>query len=158
MLAFFSMVANGFGLLFAFISKYTGFFNTASLLSNFRFLSRKLLFAIVVIMIVALFAILIAFFYFTVDSLVSAFNLISSLLIRIQTMSGVDGGSGGGVTEVVFLFLNASGFTIGFNIAFPFIASALTFRLMKFLYLSFSKLLEKTTTLVMNFSSAITAS
>lgn len=153
MLAFFSMVANGFGLLFAFISKYTGFFNTASLLSNFRFLSRKLLFAIVAIMIVALFAILIAFFYFTIDSLVSAFNLISALLVRIQTMSG-----GGGVTEVVFLFLNASGFTIGFNIAFPFIASALTFRLMKFLYLSFSKLLEKTTTLVMNFSSAITAS
>ncbi|MDD5157783.1 hypothetical protein [Sulfurimonas sp.] len=153
MLAFFSMVANGFGLIFAFISKYTGFFNTASLLSNFRFLSRKLLFVIVIVMIVALFAILIAFFYFTVDSLISAFNLISALLVRIQTMSG-----GGGSADVIFLFLNASGFTTGFNIAFPFIASALTFRLMKFLYLSFSKLLEKTTTLVMNFSSAITAS
>lgn len=153
MLAFFNMVVSGLGLLFTFFGKYTGFLNTTSLLSNFRFLSRKLLFVVVIVMIVALFAILIAFFYFTVDSLISAFNLISALLVRIQTMSG-----GGGATEVVFLFLNASGFTTGFNIAFPFLASALTFRLMKFLYLSFSKLLEKTTTLVMSFSSAITAS
>lgn len=153
MLAFFNMVASGLGLVFGFFNKFSGFSNTFSLLSNFRLLSRKLLFVVVIVMIVSLFAILIAFFYFTVDSLVSAYNLVSALLIRIQTMSG-----GGGILDVFFLFLNASGFTTGFNIAFPFLASALTFRLMKFLYLSFSKLLEKTTTLAMSFSSSITAS
>jgi hypothetical protein len=127
------MVAEGFITFFLWINKFTIFSNSASILSNFRLLSRKTLLFILIPFIVIYFGLLIAFFYYTIDSIVVVYNLISAFLLKMQNME-----SGGGVSSPIlqpfFLFLNASGFVSGFQAAFPFLASALLFRLLSALY------------------------
>lgn len=133
MIQFFSMVLNGITAVLLFFSKFTVFSNSASILSNARLIGRKVLYIALIALIVAYVVILIAFFYFMIDSIVSAYNLISALLVKIQTMQ-TGGGSVSPIMQPLFLMLNSSGFAAGFNAAFPFIASALSFRLLKILY------------------------
>lgn len=133
MVAFFTMVVNGITAVLLFFSKFTTFSNSASLLSNVRLIGRKVLYIALIALIIAYVAILIAFFYFMIDSIVSAYNLISALLVKIQTMSSGSGQTSP-ILQPLFLILNSSGVAAGFNAIFPFIASALTFRLLKILY------------------------
>lgn len=133
MVQFFLMVFNGITIAIAWFSKFTSWGNSAAILSNVRFVGRKVLYIALIALIIAYIAILIAFFYFMIDSIVSVYNLISDLLVKIQTMSS---GSGqvSPIMQPLFLILNSSGVVAGFNAIFPFIASALTFRLLKILY------------------------
>lgn len=133
MVAFFTMVVNGITAVLLFFSKFTAFSNSASLLSNVRLIGRKILYIGLIALIIAYVVILIAFFYFMIDSIVSAYNLISALLVKIQTMSNGQGQTSP-LLQPLFLLLNTSGVASGFNAVFPFIASALTFRLLKILY------------------------
>lgn len=133
MVAFFTMIVNGITAVLLFFSKFTTFSNSASILSNVRLIGRKVLYFALIVLIVAYVAILIAFFYFMIDSIVSAYNLISALLVKMQTMSTGQGQTSP-ILQPLFLLLNSSGFVAGFNAVFPFIASALTFRLLKILY------------------------
>lgn len=132
MTALFSMITNFLTAIILFFDKFRIFGNSASLLSNVRLIGRKTLYIVLIALIIAYVVILIAFFYFMIDSIVSAYNLISALLVKIQTME--TGGSVSPIFQPLFLLLNSSGFVAGFNAAFPFIASALTFRLLKILY------------------------
>lgn len=133
MVQFFLMVLNGITIVIQFFSKFTFFSNSASILSNTRLIGRKLLYIVLIALIVAYVVILIAFFYYMIDSLITVYNLISSLLVKIQTME-TGGGSVSPILQPLFLLLNSSGLVAGFNAVFPFIASALTFRLLKVLY------------------------
>lgn len=133
MFAFFTMILNGITTVILFFSKFTTFSNSASILSNIRLVGRKVLYAALIVLIIAYVAILIAFFYFMIDSIVSVYNLISAMLVKIQTMSNGSGQTSP-ILQPLFLILNSSGFVAGFNAIFPFIASALTFRLLKILY------------------------
>lgn len=133
MLAFFEMVVSVFIRIFMWFNRTTLFSNTLSGLTNLRFLSRKVLLFILIPFIVIYIGILLAFFYYTIDSIVIVYNLVSSFLVKMQTMD-----SGGGVTSPIlqpfFLFLNSVGFVSGFQAAFPFLASAVLFRLLTALY------------------------
>jgi hypothetical protein len=133
MVQFFLMVFNGISIAIAFFSKFTAFSNSASLLSNARFIGRKLLYTALIALIIAYIVILIAFFYYMVESIVSAYNLISAFLAKIQNME-TGGGQVSPIFQPLYLMLNSSGFASGLNAVFPFIASALTFRLVKILY------------------------
>lgn len=133
MVNFFLMVFNGITIAIEFFSKFTGFANTYSILTAARLGARKLLFAGLIVLVVAYVAVLIAFFYFMIDAIVSAYNLVSAFLEKIQTVQ--DGsGSVSPLMQSVFVMLHASGFVQGFYSVFPFIASAITFRLVKILY------------------------
>jgi hypothetical protein len=133
MVAFFEMVVAGFIRAFLWFNRYTLFSNSASLLSNLRFLSRKVLLIAMIAFIAVYVSLMIAFFYYTIESIVTVYNLVSSFLVKMQTME-----SGGGVASPIlqpfFLFLNSVGFVQGFQAAFPFLASALLFRLLTALY------------------------
>lgn len=102
------------------------------MLSNIRLASRKVLYVGLIVAIIAYIVILIAFFYFMIDSIVSAYNLISAFLEKMQNMQ--TSASASPILQPLYLLLNSTGFVQGFNAAFPFIASALTFRLLKILY------------------------
>lgn len=157
MIALFSMISNAFVAFILFFNKYVSFANSFSALTNLRFLSRKALFIIVVALLLSFYTVLLAFFYFSVDSLLTAYNLVSALIHNIQI--GISGGyADNSIIAPFYLFLNVSGIATGISTAFPFISAALTFRFMKYLYVSFSNLLEKSTNLALNFSSAVTAS
>lgn len=132
MTALFSMITNFLTAIILFFDKFRVFGNSASILSNVRLIGRKTLYVSLIALMIAYVVILIAFFYFMIDSIVSAYNLVSALLVKIQTME--TGGTVSPVLQPLFLILNSSGFVAGFNAAFPFIASALTFRLLKILY------------------------
>ena len=133
MVNFFLMVVNGITLVIQFFSKFTAFSNSASILSNARFLTRKVLYIALIALIIAYIVILIAFFYFMIDSIVSAYNLVSALLVKITTLQS-GGGSVSSIMQPLFLLLNSSGVANGVYAVFPFVASALTFRLVKVLY------------------------
>lgn len=134
MVQFFLMVFNGITIVIQFFSKFTAWSNTASILSNVRFVGRKLLYIALIALIIAYIVILIAFFYFMIDSIVSAYNLVSAFLEKIQNLSSGGGAPVSPIFQPLYLLLNSSGFVAGFYAVFPFIASALTFRLLKILY------------------------
>ncbi|MEW5832903.1 MAG: hypothetical protein AB1763_08700 [Campylobacterota bacterium] len=132
MVQFFTLVLNGITSFLLWFSKFTTFSNSASMLSNIRLASRKVLYVGLIVAIIAYIVILIAFFYFMIDSIVSAYNLISAFLEKMQNMQ--TSASASPILQPLYLLLNSTGFVQGFNAAFPFIASALTFRLLKILY------------------------
>jgi len=132
MVQFFTLVLNGITSFLLWFSKFTTFSNSASMLSNIRLASRKVLYVGLIVAIIAYIVILIAFFYFMIDSIVSAYNLISAFLEKMQNMQ--TSASASPIFQPLYLLLNSTGFVQGFNAAFPFIASALTFRLLKILY------------------------
>jgi hypothetical protein len=133
MVAFFEMIAAGFIRVFLWVNRFTLFGNSASILTNLRFLSRKVLLIGMIAFIVIYVSLMIAFFYYMIDSIVTVYNLVSSFLQKMQTMeSGSTGTSA--ILQPFFLFLNASGFVSGFQAAFPFLASAVLFRLLSALY------------------------
>lgn len=132
MVQFFTLVLNGITSFLLWISKFTTFSNSASILSNIRLASRKVLYVGLIVAIIAYIVILIAFFYFMIDSIVSAYNLISAFLEKMQNMQ--TSASASPIFQPLYLLLNSTGFVQGFNAVFPFIASALTFRLLKILY------------------------
>lgn len=133
MLIFFNMVVNGLSLLFGFFGKFATFSNSFSALTNLRLVTRRILFVALIALIAVYIALEIAFYYYTAQAIVNTYNIISDLLVRITTMQS-GGGSSSPLLQPLFLLLNSSGFASGLNTAFPFLASALIFRLMKFLY------------------------
>lgn len=133
MIKFFAMVAEGFVSFFLWVNRFTTFSNSVSILSNLRFLSRKVLLIGMMAFIVIYVSLLIAFFYYTIESIITVYNLVSSFLVKMQTMESGAVGSPS-ILQPFFLFLNSSGFVAGFQAAFPFMASALLFRLLSALY------------------------
>lgn len=133
MVQFFLMVLNGITLVIQFFSKFTSFSNSAAILSNVRLIGRKTLYVALIALFIAYIVVLIAFFYFMIDSIVSAYNLVSSLLDRIQNLQ-TGNGTVSPLFQPLYLLLHSTGFASGFNAAFPFLAAAITFRLMKILY------------------------
>ena len=133
MVALFEMIAGFFIRIVLWFNKSTLFSNSGSILTNLRNVSRKTLLFILIPFIVIYVGLLMAFFYYTIDSIIAVYNLISAFLIQMQSMSS-GGGSSSPILQPFFLFLNASGFVSGFQSAFPFLASALLFRLLTALY------------------------
>lgn len=133
MLQFFTMVAQGFIQAFLWLNRFTFFSNSASILTNLRFLSRKVLLVGMITFIVIYITILIAFFYYTIESIVTVYNLISDFLEKMKNFdTGAVGASS--ILQPFYLFLNSTGFVAGFQAAFPFLASAVLFRLLTVLY------------------------
>lgn len=133
MVQFFMMVLNGFSLLFDFFSKYTAFLNSSAVLSNLRLFTRKLFYVGMIALFIAYIALLLAFFYFMIDSLVTAYNMIATLIHKIQTMED-GGGQASPMIQGAMYFINVSGIANGISVVYPFLASALTFRLIQALY------------------------
>jgi len=131
MLAFFSMVLNGITIVLAFFSKFTAFSNSASILSNVRLFGRKALYVALIAAMLAYVVILVAFFYYMVESIVTAYNLISSMIDKMQNAQG---GTTSPLIQGFYYFLNVTGVADAISAIFPFIASALSFRLLKALY------------------------
>lgn len=129
MQALFLLIVEGFKKLLDFFDKFRIFQNAETALKTARFVTRKTLLVILVGLTVAYFALLIAFVYFTFDAVTTAYNLISSLLNQIET--GVSSNSNSEIMQIFYYLLNVSGIVTGIQAVFPFIASALTFRLMK---------------------------
>lgn len=134
MVNFFLMVLNGITLVIQFFSKFTIFSNSASILSNVRLIGRKVLYVGLIIAMLAYIVILMAFFYFMIDSIVSAYNLISAILVKIQNIGSGSTDPTSPMLQPLYLLLNSSGLASAFYTVFPFVASALTFRLLKILY------------------------
>lgn len=132
MVQFFLMVFNGISIAIAWLSKFTSWSNSASLLSNIRFIGRKALYIALIALIIAYIVILIAFFYFMTDVIITSYNTISSIIDKIQNVGTTNSGSP--VMQGFYYFLNVSGIGAGLTIVFPFFASALSFRLLKALY------------------------
>ncbi len=133
MFAFFEMIAVGFVRFFLWLNKFTPFANSASILTNLRLLSRKVLLIGMIAFIVVYVSLMIAFFYYTIDSIITVYNLVSDFLEKMQNLdTGASGASA--ILQPFYLFLNASGFVQGFQAAFPFLASAVLFRLLTALY------------------------
>lgn len=156
MIQFFNLFVFAFDLIFAFLNKYVFNVNSSTAVANIRIISRAALVVVANIFIGLFIVVMIAFFYFLIDSLVTIFNLISALLLKIQNMSSV-GNDTAGIMGPLLLMLNAIGFATGFSIVFPFIASALTFRLMKFLYNAIFVLLREISNLTVHYIHLITA-
>lgn len=150
MLKFFSMVVEGFVAFFLWLNKFTLFSNTASALSNLRLLSRKTLLFILIPFIVIYIALLMAFFYYMIDSIIIVYNLISSFLLKMQDMNSINTGSSS-ILQPFYLLLNSVGFVNGFQASFPFIASALLFRLLSALY----RLVLKTNLIMIRFGTSL---
>lgn len=135
MLAFFGMIVNFFGWFSAFFIRFTSFSNSASGLFNIRVNLRRTLYIIYNVLVVAYVVLCIAFFYFMIDVIGSTYNLISALIIKIQTINPSGGSSPSpSILQPLYLLLNTSGIASGVSAAFPFVASALIFRLAKALY------------------------
>lgn len=139
MFIFFNMIVNGITLVLTFFGKWTFFSNSASALSNVRFLTRKVLFVALIILFIVYIGLEIAFYYFMIDSIIHVYNLISALLIKMQTMQSGNG-SESPILQPLFLLLHSTGVASAFNSVFPFIASALIFRIMKVLYVAINHL------------------
>ena len=123
----FLLIVDGFVRFLGFFSKFQVLQNVETAFKAARFISKKALLAILVALTLAYFTLLIAFVYFTFEAVTSAYNLVSSLLNQVQT--GTDSNSD--ILKTFYYLLNVSGIATGFQAVFPFIASALTFRLMK---------------------------
>jgi len=101
----------------------------------FRLLSRKAMLTVLIALIVSYTVIAFAFFYYMIDVIISVYNMISHFIIMIQSPASVGGGSSSSpMLQGAMMLINASGIVQGIQSAFPFIASALLFRLMKVLY------------------------
>lgn len=134
MVALFEMIVAGFLRFFSFFSKYVAITNTRTILDMFRLLSRKAMLAVLIALIVSYTVIAFAFFYYMIDVIISVYNMISHFIIMIQSPASVGGGASSPMLQGAMMLINASGIVQGIQSAFPFIASALLFRLMKVLY------------------------
>lgn len=123
----FLLIVEGFTKFLGFFSKFQVWQNVETAFKAARFISKKALLAILVALTLAYFALLIAFVYFTFDAVTTAYNLVSTLLNQIQTGTN----SNSDIIKTFYYLLNTSGIVTGIQAVFPFIASALTFRLMK---------------------------
>lgn len=140
MIALFQMIVAGFVRLFGWFGGISLFANSFSALSNLRFLTRYLMLGSLVFLLVSYVALLGVFAYYMVDSLVTLYNLISSFLTTIQNPAGA---ASSPVIQTMLFFINATGIAAGVQVGFPFVASALVFRLMKILYKTVLNLHEK---------------
>ncbi|MFA6143790.1 MAG: hypothetical protein WCW84_04745 [Sulfurimonas sp.] len=142
MVALFEMIVAGFIRFFAFFGKYVGSSNARTIFDMLRFTSRKAFLVILVALILAFVALAFSFFYYMISVITTVYNLISHLIIMIQSPSGIGGGTPSPMLQGAMMLINASGIAQGISSAFPFIASALTFRLMVVLYRAILKLYE----------------
>lgn len=132
MVALFEMIAAGFIRAILWFNRFTIFSNSASLLTNLRFVSRKVLLIGLVSFIIVYVSLMVAFFYYTVESIITVYNLVSAFLVKMQNLNDTAGSSS--LLQPFYLFLNSTGFVQGFQSAFPFLASAILFCLLSFLY------------------------
>lgn len=130
----FLMIVNGFMAFITFLDKFRVFKNLETAGRAARYLTRKTFIAVLAALSLAYFALLFAFTYFMFESVTTAYTLVSNLIIMVESGSYSVGSSSGQLDQVMqtfYYFINASGIATGLNAAFPFIASAVTFRLMK---------------------------
>ncbi len=134
--------------------------NFATATSTARYVTRSTFLTILAALSVTYFALLIAFTYFMFESITTIYNMVSQLIGMIESGSYSVGQSSGqldNVMQTFYYFLNASGVATGLNAAFPFIASAVIFRLMKGLKEVFLMLYERFKSTVTDLIMLITA-
>jgi len=157
----FLMIVNGFMAFITFLDKYRVFQNLETATKTARYITRKTMLIILIGLSVTYFGLLIAFAYFMFESVTTIFNMISSLIGMIESGSYSVGSSSGQLDQVMqtfYYFLNASGIATGLNAAFPFIASAVLFRLMKAVKEIFITLYDRFKSTVSDLVMLITAS
>lgn len=130
MIAFFEMVVAAVNFFGVFFNKFIAFFNSFSILSNAKFGFRLSYMSIFSFFFISFLTITVAFIYFALESIVVVYNLINSILDLISNTSG----SSNPILSSFYHFLNVTGVVQGLETAWPFVASALSFRLMLFLY------------------------
>lgn len=127
MIKLFKMLVERLAKIFDFFNKYQVSENARTAFMASRFFGRKAMLAVLIALTLTYFALIIAFVYFTFDAVTTAYNLISSLLNQVQTGTNTNSE----ILKTFYYLLNVSGISTGIQAVFPFIASALTFRLMK---------------------------
>jgi hypothetical protein len=153
MWAFFSWLANAFAWVLTFFDKWRVLENAKTAFNLARFASRKVFIALLVALMLTYIALAIAFAYFTFTAVSSAYDFISQLLSKIQS-----GGGSGNVSQTFFYLLNVSGIVTGLNAAFPFIASALIYRLLKIVKTVYLETYDRFIKVVTDITKLITAS
>ncbi|MDP3465343.1 MAG: hypothetical protein Q8R86_06190 [Sulfuricurvum sp.] len=157
MVALFEMIVAGFVRFITYFGSWTLFSNSASILGNLRLLSRKAMLIVLVVFMVTYITLMMAFFYYMIDVITTVYNLISSFITMIQSPGG-SGGASSPLIQGALHLINASGIAQGVSVAFPFIASALLFRLISKLYQIITKLHEKFLKLYIDVTALVTAS
>lgn len=130
MLQFFTMIFRGFIWLASFSTNVAKYFSSFARFSVFRMALKYFLLSTFYAFVILLVVLSVAFFYFIVKSIVEVFNLISMIMLYINSFSS----SGDDIISALFYFLHVTGIIQGLQSAYPFIASAVIFLLIKALY------------------------
>lgn len=157
MVALFEMLVAVFVRFITYFGSWTLFSNSASVLGNLRLLSRKAMLIVLIVFIVTYITLMMAFFYYMIDVIVTVYNLISSFILSIQNVGASSANVGSPLIQGALHLINASGIAQGVSVAFPFIASALLFRLISKLYHIITKLHEKFLKLYIDVTALVTA-
>ena len=130
MLQFFVMIFRGFIWFASFGKNVAGFFSSFARFGVFRMAMKYFLLSTFYAFVVLLVVLSMAFFYFVIRSIVEVFNIGSMIMIYINSFSS----SGDDIISALFYFLHVTGIIQGLESAYPFIASAVLFLLIKALY------------------------
>lgn len=130
MLKFFIMVFEGFTWFTTLSARVATWFSSLASFAMFSTAIRIFLYSLFYAFILLFIASAVAFFYFMVTNIVTAYNLISFFINYIGETSS----SGDSIVSATFYFLTITGIVDGVKAFFPFLASSLLFILMKSLY------------------------
>lgn len=135
MVAFFGMIVNFFGWFTAFFARFAIFSSSASIVQNWRYALRVTLLTAFKISFFFFIALLFAFIYFSLQALVTVYNLISDVINLMQN-TGVYASrpEHNEYLNLFFHFVNVTGIADGIAAVFPVVASALTFVLTRNAY------------------------
>lgn len=153
----FLMIVEGFTRFILWVNKFTLFQNSFSIFTGVRITSRKFMLLALAVFLVAYVALLVAFFYYMIQSIVTVYNLVSNFLEQMQNMNSSAPGIASPILQPFFMLLHSSGFVAGFQASFPFLASAVSFRLMSALYKTIINLNRRLTNMGLDLIKVITA-
>jgi hypothetical protein len=134
MVAFFGMIVEAFTWVMVFFGRVGLFFSSQAVAQNLRFAIRLTLLGAFKFAFFSFVALLVAFAYFALQSLVKIYNLISQTINYMQGISAVPVGSASPMIDGFYYFIHVSGIADAITNVFPIIASALTFVLMRNAY------------------------
>lgn len=136
MVKFFLMVFDGFIWLFNFLNRFSLVINSGVKWLVFKTSIKFFLFTVFSAFVMLMVTLSIAFFYYLIKTLISLFNLVSFLIDYINVIQT----HADSAVSLFAFFLNVFGISAGFEMAFPYIASAVLFFLLKTLYVITLKL------------------
>lgn len=131
MIQFFVMIVDFVEKIFGFFKKTAVFGSSFSLFEKARLAFRISYLALFYASWAVMMAVLVAFVYFAIDSIVTVFNLINQIILMIGNGGSSSSSS---IMSGFYYFLNVTGISTGLSAAFPFVMTALTFRLTIYLY------------------------